>query len=163
MPMESDIPRTKHRRKPSRDAHRRTHSLPVMFSNEPHDEQKTGQVQVTTTTMTQTSYGNRARANSSNRQDLLVRVTSFGEVDHQPSLLEQARIQAASMGHRRVPSLPRGGRASRKNSSSNPADFGIGVDSGALAFDDFEQSFNNMVNSQRGGGGFQNNVWSNQG
>ena len=168
MPLDEDVPRPskQHRRKKSRDFHRRTHSMPVNFSSDeetPHGAGGGGQATFTTqttVTTTTTSYANRSRANSSSRQDLLVRVSSFGEVDHQPSLLEQARIQAASMGHRRVPSMPRA--RSRKNSSSNPTDFGVGgaLDSGALALDDFEQSFNNMVN-MRGGGYPNNNTWNN--
>lgn len=57
------------------------------------------------------SGSNRERSNSAGSQQGLVRVNSFGEVsDHQPSLMDQARLRSASSAsetkHRRVPSLP---------------------------------------------------------
>eukprot|EP00977_Amphora_coffeiformis_P010239 scaffold2376_cov188-Amphora_coffeaeformis.AAC.5 len=161
MPLEQEkeVQPTRQRRQSSRDLHRRTNSLPLSFMGDENQTTGSGSAsgstaQVTAMTTTQSTYTNRGRTNSaSSRQDFL-RVPSFGEVEHAPSLLEQARMQAASISHRRVPSLPRA--RSRKNSSSNPSDFG--VDSGALSLDDIEQSFNNMVNS-RSGGFQQGNVW----
>ena len=72
--------------------------------------------------------------------------------------MEQARMQAASTGHRRVPSLPRG-RSSRKNSASSAAE--LGVDSGALSLEDIEHSFNSL--SVVNGRGFQGPTWNQQG
>lgn len=65
----------------------------------------------------QAHSGNRSRIDSAGSQRDLVRVTSFGEIqEHQPSLMEQARLRAASAivvieqtitsHHRRVPSMP---------------------------------------------------------
>jgi len=73
--------------------------------------------------------GNRERSNSStggggSRRNLL-RITSYGELaEHQPSLMEQARIRAASSNvrHRRVPSLP-SGRHARKDSHDSASFF----------------------------------------
>jgi hypothetical protein len=71
---------------------------------------------------------NLERANScSSPRGVLVRVPSFGNIqDHQPSLMEQARMRSASSvadsRHRRVPSLPDGkgrhGRVASLTSSS---------------------------------------------
>ena len=150
MPLDQGKPAARERKK-SLEFHRRTHSLPNTFAEPGSNAPR----QPAAVAVPQPPGPNRSRSNSSNRQDLLVRVSSFGEVtEHAPSLLEQARMQAASIGHRRVPSLTRG-RSSRKNSASNASE--LGVDSGALSLDDIEQSFNNVVNARSS---FQGNVWS---
>jgi H+/Cl- antiporter ClcA len=144
MPMDQGRPSPKPRKKSS-DFHRRTNSLPNTFV-EPGTKAAPATV---TGPPVQPVIPNRSRAGSSSRQDMLVRVSSFGEVtDHAPSLLEQARIQAAS-SHRRVPSLTRG-RSSRKNSATSASE--LGIDSGALSLEDYDQSFTNLVNSRNMGG-----------
>lgn len=78
----------------------------------------------------------RSRTNSGGSQKDLMRISSFGEIQqHQPSLMEQARMRAASSassvqserspkisGHRRVPSMPlhTSGRPGHKRVPSLP-------------------------------------------
>jgi hypothetical protein len=94
--------------------------------------------------------GPRERSNSVSNRGSLVRITSFGEVqDHQPSLLDQARLRSATSDHRRIPSFTSSARPSprhsRKNSeSSNMSSSGppsISKESGTLSIDDIEQTF----------------------
>jgi H+/Cl- antiporter ClcA len=147
------------RRSPPSNAHRRVNSLPLNFGDSPPENlPQATESRVAAAAATKTTDSTRQRANSYSRRDLLVRVSSFGEVNHQPSLMEQARMQAASTGHRRVPSLPRG-RSSRKNSASSAAE--LGVDSGALSLEDIEHSFNSL--SVVNGRGFQGPTWNQQG
>jgi hypothetical protein len=98
--------------------------------------------------------GSRERSNSVSNRGSLVRINSFGEVqDHQPSLLDQARLRSATSDvvsrHRRIPSGTSSARPSprhsRKNSeSSNMSSSGppsISKESGTLSIDDIEQTF----------------------
>lgn len=106
--------------------HRRIHSAPVRndkLSDDPdidEFERRFGQQDKEAEASSRPSIS-RTRSNSSSSRNL-VRITVYGEVqDHQPSLLDQARIRSASSSldsrHRRVPSLTRG--HSRKNSESS--------------------------------------------
>jgi hypothetical protein len=93
------------------------------------------------------SVGAHSRNNSATSQKgLLVQVFSFGDIkEHQPSLVEQARLRAASSvadsrhrrvpsqsslpspskgGHRRVPSLPSRGGSRGRHSRSNSLEEG---------------------------------------
>jgi hypothetical protein len=71
---------------------------------------------------TPTSLSREGSINKQGSERLLVQVAAYGEIsDYQPSLMDQARMRAASSvggTHRRLPSLPNG-RHSRKNSSSD--------------------------------------------
>lgn len=102
----------------------------------------------------------RDRSNSSSSRFVLNRVMSYGEVqEHQPSLIEQARLRAASGAadsrHRRVPSL-KGGRHSRRSSDSSFfGELGRSTitpekaeTSGALSMEDIEQTFNHVLQQQ---------------
>jgi hypothetical protein len=89
--------------------HQRTHSAP---SNGQGDPLKLPTILSKQSTIDQTVEP-RSRSNSAGSQKgLLVRVSSFGDIqDLQPSLMEQARHRAASSAvanpkHRRIPSLP---------------------------------------------------------
>jgi hypothetical protein len=117
----------------------------------------------------------RERSNSGSSRGSLVRVTSYGELQQQqPSLLDQARMRAASSAadsrHHRVPSLP-SGRHSRKNSESSMCYVNtnnisaVGTDdSGALTLDDIEKSFQNVMNKQLMGNLPQSrSPWTNNG
>ncbi|EEC46046.1 predicted protein [Phaeodactylum tricornutum CCAP 1055/1] len=117
----------------------------------------------------------RERSNSGSSRGSLVRVTSYGELQQQqPSLLDQARMRAASSAadsrHHRVPSLP-SGRHSRKNSESSMSYVNtnnisaVGTDdSGALTLDDIEKSFQNVMNKQLMGNLPQSrSPWTNNG
>jgi len=70
---------------------------------------------------TPTSINRQGSINGQGSERLLVQVAAYGEIsDYQPSLMDQARMRAASsvgMTHRRLPSLPNGARHSRKNSA----------------------------------------------
>jgi hypothetical protein len=107
----------------------------------------------------------------SNTKGSLVRISSFGKLeDHQPALLDQARLRAASSaadakhhrlpsssggstkkGQRRIPSnSPRSNRDKIKHASRLPSSF---VESAtlvdtplALSLDDIEQSFDQVLN-----------------
>jgi hypothetical protein len=98
---------------PLASAHRRIHSAPFagsMVPSRPKPSMK-GSIVTVPATVPQV-VGNHGRTNSSSSQKgVLVRVTSFGDIqDHQPSLMEQARMWSASTAaesrHRGVPSLP---------------------------------------------------------
>lgn len=115
----------------------------------------------------------RERTESNGSKASLVMVQSFGiieETQHQPSLLDQARMRSAS-SHRRVPSLQhkrsgslRGGRSrspsvnrtssrpshSRKPSDASRSSYRVydqddGLDDGALTMDDIAQSFGSLI------------------
>jgi hypothetical protein len=121
--------------RPSRERrHRRAASAPVIERiqkpvEQPEDipitpkkrgHHRTGSMGPVAAMRTRSDSVSSSRAGSPTEDRLMMRVTSFGEVsDHQPSLTEQARLRASSM-HRRVPSLPRGGRHSRRNSDASP-------------------------------------------
>ena len=107
---------------------------------------------------------------SSRSNSIVMRVESFGELhEHQPPLLEQARLRAASREliaspedkkHRRSPSTPvptsvgvsslvesnsgGRGRRSRKNSATEATGDPFDL-SGALSLDEIEESFNAAV------------------
>jgi H+/Cl- antiporter ClcA len=148
------------RSRPTPPLHRRSQSAPVY---EP-PEQTSGKDTVVIDSEKKSSGleridsfrfdGPRDRSNSGSNRGSLVRINSFGEVqDHQPSLLDQARLRSATSDvvsrHRRIPSLTSSARPSprhsRKNSeSSNMSVSGppsISKESGTLSIDDIEQTF----------------------
>jgi hypothetical protein len=102
--------------------------------------------------------GPRERSNSASNRGSLVRINSFGEVqDHQPSLLDQARLRSATSDvvsrHRRIPSgtssARRSPRHSRKNSESSSMSASgppsLSKESGTLSIEDIEQTFNSTA------------------
>jgi len=106
--------------------HRRTQSAPMWDNPKPKsshtrkDSRDWGAVE--SAPPTPPSGVSRSRTNSSGSQKDLMRITSFGEIQHhQPSLMEQARMRAASSQsetipqHRRVPSMPSNTTSSRRH------------------------------------------------
>lgn len=99
------------------NSHRRSQSLPF---DSPPPEKFSYQTSATIRPAKVNSRsGSRERSNS---KGSLVRVPSFGSLDdHQPSLLDQARLRSASSApdssHRRVPSLPSASGQSYSNNS----------------------------------------------
>jgi hypothetical protein len=94
----------------------------------------------------------RERTNSGSSRGNLVRINSYGELhDHQPSLLDQARMRSASSAvesrDRRVPSFP-SARHSRRNSDASAISASeppsITNEVNTLSMEDIEKSFNTV-------------------
>jgi hypothetical protein len=148
------------RSRPTPPLHRRSQSAPVYEPPEKIIEEDAVDIELEKTRRGLESIdsfrfdGARERSNSVSNRGSLVRINSFGEVqDHQPSLLDQARLRSATSDvvsrHRRIPSgtssARRSPRHSRKNSeSSNMSASGppsLSKESGTLSIDDIEQTF----------------------
>jgi hypothetical protein len=162
----------------SNSSHRRTKSAPMSaVPAAPHRPKYTRPSQKPGATTTTLNKPNRERADSNGSKSSLVRVQSFGSIEesqHQPSILDQARMRAAS-SHRRVPSLPqaptgpmRRGRSpsptatgrttdrsssrnrhSRKSSNTSQSSSRVYTHDdeleGALSMDDIAQSFGDLI------------------
>lgn len=178
---------------PVEPAHRRIQSAPFGVSMVQSRSRTTNYDETNTSAAASPPVaGNHGRTSSSiSQKGVLVRVTSFGDIqDHQPSLMDQARMRSASSvaeSHRRVPSLPNAplifatgdstlrihrrvpssGRHSRKPSDAsqlmlNSVSCHTGSEpGGALSLDDIEQSFSAVVNEKVGYDAFTNkSLWS---
>ena len=175
-------------KKPEKRKHRRTQSAPMWPQAPPipspkmHRSRQNSKDWGAVDTPAQPTP-DRSRSNSVSSQKDLIHVASFGEIlDHQPSLMEQARMRAASSvvdsappaprhrrvpsmpsnppaggeRHKRVPSLPMGRSRQHSRNSSQSSQNGLG---GALTATDIEQSLIAGVN-----GSLMTNksLWSNQ-
>jgi hypothetical protein len=148
------------RSRPTPPLHRRSQSAPVYEPPEKIIEEDAVDINLEKKNRGQERIdsfrfdGARERSNSASSRGNLVRISSFGEVqEHQPSLLDQARLRSATSDvvsrHRRIPSLTSSARPtprhSRKNSeSSNMSSSGppsLSKESGTLSIDDIEETF----------------------
>ena len=141
-----------HRKPPAvSNRHRRTKSAPVvekdaildLYGNSPN-----GNISDLRRPMMRR---NRERSNSvSKKATLLVRIDSYGELnDHQPSLLDQARMRASSAAdfhqnhHRRIASYQQ--QHSRQNSVSSQNTYDNG---GVLSLEEVDRNFHLAVEQQ---------------
>lgn len=146
---------------PRQSRHRRTRSAPMVAQKMPPKSSIAGKTSFELRVRSDMT-ANRERTNSSSSQKgSLVRINSFGDIqEHQPSLLDQARLRSASTAsssqHRRTPSLPRikrppgsTGRHSRKPSDASQKSLlgytGDVAEGGALSMDDLEFSFSELI------------------
>jgi len=176
-------------KKPEKRKHRRTQSAPMWPQAPPIPAPKTHRSRQNSKdwgavdTAAPPTPESRSRTNSIGSQKDLIHVASFGEIlDHQPSLMEQARMRAASSvidsapptprhrrvpsmpsnasagggRHKRVPSLPMGRSRQHSRNSSQSSQSGLG---GALTPTDIEQS---LIAGVNGNLMANKSLWSNQ-
>jgi Voltage gated chloride channel len=160
--------------------HRRCHSLPV--TQESRGKINQGSVagkEVGGSIRIHIPSAVKHERSNSRGSSTLVRVPSFGNLEeHQPSLLDQARLRSASSAgdsrHRRVPSMltPPGPSRSHRHAYSFGTDGGgdsprnnrfffgsninsnpivhPSIDAGVLSLDDIEKSFNEVLSNKIG-------------